>query len=275
MKSSYIETNIINKSLDLDISGGELRSQLDARALTPKFGIHGIYELARSFLNDDSRERAISLFCVLRDLDPGYQVPVDKILEQEIIKLRTGSAVLPFLPYFNQIETKQEVEKLAHGVFDEKAKSFISNREYEIKSFYPEMAKQYIASAKSILRERPKSKKQPRTFEQLLSELESEMPDLIYRMLKGKVSLLEARELYLRLKSFPAIHASAMANAYMTSICILHGDVPGKDKIDDYRHLIEASYCDVFITDDYQLKNTVPRINSDLQVIGLNDLIEV
>jgi len=60
----------------------------------------------------------------------------------------------------------------------------------------------------------------------------------------------------------------------MTSICIIHGDIPGKDKIDDYRHIIEASYCDVFITGDAQLQKTVPRINPEVEVVEWNNFFK-
>lgn len=51
--------------------------------------------------------------------------------------------------------------------------------------------------------------------------------------------------------------------------------MPGRDKLDDYRHVIEASYCDVFVTNDGQLGRTVPRINSDLSVVLWNELLEI
>jgi hypothetical protein len=251
----------------MGVSGSQLQAKLKRRGLVPRFGIHGIYELARTFLQKEGREKGISLFQVLRDLDPSYQPTVNMILEQEIIKLRTGAAVLPILDPLNRAATKQEVEKLARGIFDERAKAFISKREAGIKINHPLISK---ANIQKVIN----GKKKPSTFEQFLTELEPEFPDLIYRMLNKKVTLLEARELNLRLKSFPAIRTTAMGNAYMASICIIHGAIPGKDKNDDYRHLIEASYCDVFITSDSQLIKTTSRINPDIEVMECDDLLK-
>jgi hypothetical protein len=267
MKYAYLETNIINKALDQLITGGQLRDLLEAEGFLPKFGIHGIYELARTFLNEQNTEIGKKLFTILQDLDPSYQPTVNMLLEQEIVKLRTGSSVLPFLDQLNQAATKQEVLKLARGVFDDKARDFISNREKGIKENHQGMAKDYIDRAKSI-------QKKIRTFEQALSELKPDFPDLIYKMLHKKVSISEARELDMRLNTFPAIRTTAMANAYMTSISIIHSNAPGKDKIDDFRHLIEASYCNAFLTGDNQLCKAAGYINPEIEVIKWDDFVK-
>jgi hypothetical protein len=196
------------------------------------------------------------------------------LLEQEIAKLRTGVAVLPFLDPMNQIATKQEVLKLARGIFDEKAKAFIIERESKIRRENPIIAKSYIDKTINIREQKKQSKEHPQTFEQAFAELKSDFPNLIYRLLKGKVSQIEARELNMRLVSFPAIRTAAMANAYLTSILIIHGVAPGKDKIDDYRHLIEASYCDVFISDDNQLIKNIPQINPNIEVVEWKNFIK-
>jgi len=266
MKYAYLETNIINKSLDQDITGLQLRDLLEAEGLFPKFGIHGIYELARTFFHEHDHERGVNLFNILQNLDPSYQPTVNMLLEQEIIKLRTGAAVLPILDLINQAATKQEVQKLARGIFDDDARNFISNREADIRENHQSMARDYIEKTCSI-------KKNIRSFEQALSELKPDFPNLIYRMLNRKVTKLEARELNMRLNSFPAIRTTAMANAYMTSISIIHRDAPAKDRIDDFRHLIEASYCDVFITGDTQLGKAVQYINPELEVVWWNEFI--
>ena len=107
-----------------------------------------------------------------------------------------------------------------HGIY-ELGRSFIIGREVEISAIHPAMVQQYIQNAKRILSRRAKFK--PRVFEEVLIELESKMPDLIYRMLNGSVTILDARELPHRLKSFPAIRSTAMANAYIASTPTLIG----------------------------------------------------
>ena len=54
----------------------------------------------------------------------------------------------------------------------------------------------------------------------------------------------------------------------MIFIAVVHKDVPATDKVDDHRHIIEASYCDVFVTEEKQLLANVPRINSRIKPIN-------
>jgi hypothetical protein len=181
--------------------------------------------------------------------------------EQELIKLRTGTAVFPILDSVNLAATKQVVWLLSRGIFQESDINFIASREAEIQENYPKFALNFIEEIKGN-----PSNRLP-TFEEVYSELEHQIPNLIYQSVKVKISLAEAHEIYHRINSFPAIRSTLRANVYLSAICIIHQDVPGKDKNDDYRHVIEASYCDIFVTEDKQLSRTVPRINPDLEVL--------
>jgi hypothetical protein len=271
---AYIETNAINHAFLLNLSGFKLKELLDNKGLTPAVGLHAVYELARTFLNEAGTQTGTELFSILRDLDPFYQLPPATLHNQEIIKLRTGAAVLPVLDQLNLTATKHEVERLACGFFDEKAKNFIAGREEDVKVNHPRFASDYIAQIKQTNRSQFK-KKSLRTFDQVYAELENQIPDLIYHFLDGKVSRAEALELTKRMPSFPAIRATARSNVYLSAICIIHKDVPSKDKLDDYRHIIEASYCDVFVTNDAQLSRTIPHINPDQTVLLWDELMDI
>lgn len=246
---------------------------LDSKGFTPAVGLHIIYELARTFLNESERKTGAELFSILRDLDPFYQLPPEMLHAQEIIKLRTGAAVLPVLDQLNLAATRHEVERLARDIFDEKAKNFIESREEDVKVNHPKFATDYIAQIKQTTNKPQFKKKSLRTFDQVYTELENQIPDLIYRSLTGKVTRSEALELAKRMSSFPAIRSTARSHAYLSAICIIHKNIPGRDKLDDYRHIIEASYCDIFITNDRQLSRTIPHINPDLRVLLWDDLV--
>jgi len=270
---AYIETNAINQAYGFNLSGFRLKELLDSRGLTPAVGLHAIYELARTFLNEAEKQTGADLFSILRDLDPFYQLPPEMLHDQEIIKLRTGATVLPVLDQLNLAATKHEVERLACGIFDEKARNFIARREEDVKVNHPRFASDYITQIKQTANKPQFKKKSLRTFDQVYAELENQIPDLIYRSLNGKVSLPEALELAKRMSSFPAIRSTARSHAYLSAICIIHKDVPGRDKLDDYRHIIEASYCDVFVTNDGQLSRTIPHIDPDQTVLLWDDLV--
>ena len=56
-------------------------------------------------------------------------------------------------------------------------------------------------------------------------------------------------------------------------ICLANGVAPSVDKVDDYRHVVEASYCDFFVTNDEQLFRSVSRLNEIITPIRLSDII--
>ena len=210
-----METNVLNAACRSGVSGSTLKQLLKERQLAPAVGLHAIYEMARTFLNDDAKKIGAVLFSILRDLDPFYQIPPEMIYDQEIIKLRTGAAVLPVLDPINLAATKQEVERLARSIFDDNARNFISKREAEIRLNHPKFASNYISTVNKTLQRDKLKGKRFRAFEDVYSDLQDQLPDLIYRSLNGKVRRSEARELSLRLGSFPAIRSTARANAYL------------------------------------------------------------
>jgi hypothetical protein len=271
-KKAYLEPSIINRAYGCGLSGLKLKEVLAKHLLTPAIGLNAIYEMARTFLNKDGVQIGVALFKILWELDPSYQLSPEMLYDQEIIKLRIGAAVLPFLDELNLAATKQEVWRIASGNFDEKASNSITSREAEIRENHPKFALNYIKEVNETLKSNP-SERLP-TFEKVYSDLGDQLPGLIYKLLEDKLSIYEAHEIYHRIDSFPAIRTTLRSNVYLNAICIIHQHVPGKDKIDDYRHIIEASYCDIFVTDDAQLSRTIPRINPDLQVLSGNQFFQ-
>lgn len=144
-RKAYIETNAINQAYKCAISGFRLGEVLDSKGLSPAVGMHVVYELARTFLNEADKKTGTDLFSILQDLDPFYQ-PAPKMLHDlEIIKLRTGAAVLPVLDPLDLAAIKQEVGRLALGFFDDNARNFIQRLEEDIKESHPKLALDYIA----------------------------------------------------------------------------------------------------------------------------------
>ncbi len=265
-KKAYLEPSILNRAHDQGLSGLKLKEVLEKHLLSPAIGLHAIYEMARSFLSKDGAPLGAALFQIIDELEPHYQLSPEMLHAQEIIKLRTGAAVFPILDPLNLAATKQEVARLARGLFNEQARNFIVKREAEIQENHPKFALAYIEETKCNQSDRFT------TFEKVYSKSEDQIPKLIHQSVKVKISLTEAHEIYHRINSFPAIRSTVRANIYFYAICVTHQNVPGKDKNDDYRHVIEASYCDIFVTDDGQLSRTVPRINPDLEVLKGNHL---
>ncbi len=272
MQKAYIETSSINRALNASVDGRKLASVLEHLGFFSTVGMHTIYELARTFLNQAHFERGKQLFCILRDLDASFVPPTRKLIDQEMLKLRTGAAVIPFLDHDNQVATKLEITKLAEGYFDKQAENFIKIRENEIQVISPLLSNEYLNHIKRVKKKKPATFHKLKTFEDVLAHFAGDFPRIIREILQNRVSYSEAFELSHRLDSFPALRASVRANLYYSAIHILHLTMPGGDKIDDYRHLIDSSYSENIITADLQVRNTSKSINPDLNVLWWDDI---
>jgi hypothetical protein len=254
MQRIYLEPSVINRAVDDAIPPATLRAALARLGFEPATGLHTVYELARSFLSTDSSGslKGQKLFAALRDLDPAYQPEVWTLLTAEVQKLRLGTAVLPFLSALNVAATRQEVARLANGFFDDRARRFIQDKERQ-KADELKAQERYLAHVTTVQQNDP-AVSALKTFEGVWDyfSAKGEIPDLIAEVLRGTVSRSEAAELAARMSSFPAIAAAARANVYLNFITIAHLARPGRDKLDDYRHCIEAGYCAAFLSGDDQ-----------------------
>jgi hypothetical protein len=272
---AYLEVSAINHAIEAALDAGGVRLRLDRYGYTAVVGLHVIYESAMSFLKPSDVDKAKNIFRLLRDLDPSYSPDPANLHSQEVAKLRTGAAVLPFLNHHDQVATRVEIHRLAEGIFDDQARRFISMREGEVDAAHPQAMAAYIAhvnrvAAKRAARGRPLPPL--RTFDQVWKYFEPKFPDMLRAILHGCVSRVEAREISQRLGAFPALRGTLAANLYFMFICIAHRVAPGLDKVDDYRHLVEAVYCDTIVTLDTKLRRAAGKIAPHFKVLSWADL---
>jgi hypothetical protein len=266
---AYLEPNIINWARRADWSGQDLRSRLTVRQLEPHFGIHGIYELARGFLSDGSRADAQRNFKILAELDPAFGPTVSMLLAKELDQLRHGAAVIPVLDSLDRTSTKYQVEEMAAGRLESIGAEFLARREARIDRDYAETVAQKV---KQFRQARSAGAEMPTSFDDVLMMFDAQVPRMIRERLQNQVSPMEANELHARLDAFPALRTTVRADLYMSSIAMIHDTGAGRDKLDDYRHVIEASYASVFVTGDQQLANTAPRLNPGLRIVTWDEL---
>lgn len=267
LRTAYLETSAVNQAVDAGLPGAAARSRLQASGLSPVIGLHVIYELARTFLKPTAHDRAKTLFSFLQDLDPSYASGSSDLMSQEMLKLRTGAAVLPFLDHLNQAATRAEVSRLAAGTFDAKAHAFITRRETELRANHPAATMRYLDSVAELRARNPEAAPKFRTFEDAKRHLAPKIPELIRNVLQASPTQAEAEELAARLDSFPALLAAVNANLYLMLICISQGAVPAAEHLDDYRHAIEGAYCAVLLTADGGLLTVGPQLNPAMEYL--------
>jgi hypothetical protein len=184
-----------------------------------------------------------------------------------VTKLRTGVAVLPFHNQLKQAATHVEVERLASGIFDDRARSFITHRESNLRSDHPDAFRAYISNNAAMRAQDPSVVPQFKSFADAKLHFQPQTAQLIRRIVATNITSLEAEELAVRLDEFPAIRSAVNANLYLSFIAIACEDVPAVNHIGDSRHIIEASYSDVFVTADARLLRLLPEIHSGLDII--------
>ena len=96
MKKAYLEANIISRAQEIRISGPKLREILGSNGYAPVIGFHTIYELAKTFLNDEKIDVAKNLFEILKGLQPDYSEESKVILFQEYRNYLNGTEIKPF-----------------------------------------------------------------------------------------------------------------------------------------------------------------------------------
>jgi len=266
---AYVEPNVINWARRSNWTGVALRSRLEARGLEPHFGIHGIYELARGFLSEQSKAVAQQNFEILAELDPIFGPTPDILFAKELDRLRTRAAVIPVLDDLNRASAKQEVIQMAAGRLEADGREFLQRRESGIDRDYPRYTAFQLSQTRAAV---AAGTERPKTPEEAFAELDPQVPGIIRQILGDRITASEAAELHARLDEFPALRSTVRANLYHWTIPLMHDAAGSRDKNDDYRHVIEASYVDVFVTGDNQLAHTVPRLHPGLQVLTWHEL---
>jgi hypothetical protein len=247
----------------------ELRDRLSNLGLEPHFGIHGIYELARGFLSEGAKADAQCNFQILFDLEPVFG-PTTKILfRKELDRLRTGALVIPVLDELDHAQAKYQVGRMAEGLLETEGKEFIRRREANIDRDYPLFTAYQLRQSREF---RASVARKPKTFDEVLTQFEAQVPGMLRQILGNRATSSEADELDARLNTFLALRSTVRAKLYLWAIPLMHGVGFSRDKNDDYRHVIEASYAEVFVTGDGQLAQTVPRIHPGLQVLTWDEL---
>lgn len=271
MKIAYFETNVINWLSDQLVCVSDFIDRLTTLGFLPVTGPITIYELARTFLDKNGKDRGSNLFSILKDISPSYHPDPGNLMTQEIIRLRTSAEVLPFLDSVNQAATRLEVERLSRGIFDSHAEKYIRVKEESDKLKNNQITQSYMNQIKEV--NDPTEYKKLKTFPNLVKYFESHFPEIIRDILNNRVSLLESKELYYRLNEFPVIKSSLYSNLYLTYLSLRYKSKPGHDRFDDHHHVINASYSHAFITGDIDLIKTIKYINPNLTLIKCSELM--
>ncbi|VEB39078.1 Uncharacterised protein [Legionella sainthelensi] len=263
METVFLETNAINSCHYEKYSGEELAEILFKKNLIPIVSQHTTYELARNFLSPKNIQLGISFFSILKGLNPTYSCETMELLKREIKKLISDVACDFIIEKSQLYHLQKAISEACQGEISEKWCRYISTRESEI------INNQNIWNH---LFQRSQMKNFETFFQTIIDDRKN-IIFIIQELCNKQLNLVEAESLMLKLDQFKAIKTAIRANLYMNFHAIKFKKPPSKDKTDDFRHLIDASLCTYFVTDDERLKNNIPSIIPELKVIKFSELI--
>ena len=267
----YADTSIWNCLCDEKVNGHNLSSSLAAQNTQLVLGENVLSEMAKAFqgLNPRARE----LFSYLKSfLDFG--IPLLKptwalLIEEALHVLKQGPEVVPFASSTDHL--LKQVERLSKGDFDSRALQLVLERKGA--------AQTTRAMAKAHLTARPK-------LTSILKQVSSvNLPRWIARQatsargrtvlaghLKVEFPSNTSNELYYTAKKLLASrryrvsHALVRSDLYANWRCANNGSLRS-DVPDDIFHVVNASYCDIFITTDRDQGSYVAHARDDFKVL--------
>ena len=268
---AYLEPSALDAVVRQKVPVSLLRLGFETRGLTACIGTLTLNECAQPILVDEG-EVARSLFGIIRDLRPRFLAAPSDLYEQEIRMLRGGIPVDPH-PNVEQEEIERnEVDELADGRISPWFLELVQDRrKTKLDAWQPH----WIAYLEEVKKLRQLPAKMPHlgSFQQVEAFFRPDLARFIGGLLGPKISAEGARLMAATIDRYPAIHTSVYYFWNAMSICLVNGCAPSKDKVDDYRHIVEASYCDVFISNDSQLLSSISRFHPTLAPLDVGAFI--
>jgi hypothetical protein len=253
----YLDTNLWNELCDQSVDAEHLLTLLAANNSELVLSYQVVYELAKCFLDmrGSGSQRGKALFTYLSQFVRSNMRCVTEVMEvlaDEMWALRQARAVHAFLSPQGHSTLVSNVQALADGEFDERAKAFVEER--------AALAPRIRSGPINQLERRPDVKQRLKDIsaQELGAWLHAEtdtdrgaalLADHVRRQFP-EASPLDAGEWALGLLASPACRLSralVRADLYYNWRCANRGSNP-KDLFDDMYHVLNAIYCDVYAT---------------------------
>jgi hypothetical protein len=264
METVLLETNAINACFYKGYSGKQLANILLDKKLLPIVNSHTCYEIARTFDNVNNTNIGIALFTILKDLNPTYSCDTSELLKRQINQLIYENDCNYLIEEGKLIYLNKIINEVTQGDISKIDINRIRSRESGIKDnqsqwndlfTYPEIS----------------------NFEQFFCDKIKITDDIIWlinEICQETLNKFYAEKLIFKINDLLVIKTAIRANLYMSYLARKYKSAPSKDKTDDFRHLIDASLCSYFVTDEKKLKEHADYIIPELEIMTFDELIE-
>jgi|GEM_PF-2367616 hypothetical protein len=272
MAKLYIDSSSVFRTADRLLDGRTLASSLAERGYSAVVGMHTVYVLGSKVLLSGDTEKGMQVFSILRDLNAAFVPPTRRLLAYEVLSLRTGSPVVPFLLAVDRRAMQLEIERLARGIFDGRAEYFIRTREARSGAVEPLLPPDRRGDLGFPFSGGPGRVFPPPSPEDALSSSAETLPHLVLKIFGTKITEEEAQELALRLDDFPALRSAVLANLYWIGFRASGRSPKGSARPEDSLHLIDSAYCDALLTADQGLAEAASFIAPHILVLDWTQL---
>jgi hypothetical protein len=261
----YLDTNLWNELCDQAVDPEGLTKSLGSRDARLVLGTHCVYEMSKTFRAYKSRtaaSRAQELFLYLKEFVES-DIPCVKetmeLLAAEMLALKWQvSTINPILSSDEHLKVKQEVAKLANGVFDERADAFIADRTAAAATTRRDQTQHLDRRVDT--KQKLKDVRPEHLEKWLQAETMTTGAALLAEHIQGRFPEAPPREVsewapaLLALPAYRVARGLVRADLYYNWRCAHRNSNP-KDLIDDMFHVLNSTYCDVYATkEDEQSK---------------------
>lgn len=274
MKKIYFDSNIYSEIVRKNIRPEQIKHILSKNKFRLVISAQNMFEIASCWKSGKVTdiEQGIKRFTLIENLLPcRFFETIPNILLMEIDKAINDASVSPFVGDQDKKEYELEISKFAQGTYDNRAKNFIENRWADKRNNIQKqiavlIQNKNIFNAADTLDDFFKRNMavQQMIVEGLIAKRVRNIPN---RHRKNK-----AEKILRKSKRFPMIITVVKANLFL-DFRVLKFKSCSHDTLDDLRHLITASYSDVFVTDDRKLYDYSSEIQPKLEVLLKDDFI--
>ena len=253
----YPDTIIWNLLCDQNVAPRKLLDSLRAEGFTLIVSFHTVYELARNFERDDAagNARGRQLFSYLKqylDLDiPSAKQLWELIMAEDEAFRKNLSAIDPLATSQESAIEKREVEKLTDGIVEGPVKMFLEKRRQFARDTKAQQAARIVESKK--LREYLGAISEPELATWMAEEtLTTSGVTTLYQRFLLRAGPSRTPQYVHGLLSFPLADTSrgtVHADLYSNWKCAKDGS-NRLDLADDMLHVLQAMYCDLYITEE-------------------------
>lgn len=273
MKKIYFDSNIYAEVIRRNISAQQIKDILSKKKLKLIMSSENVFEMASCWKSGKPAdiEDGIKRFSLTKELLPClFLQEIPSILLMELDKIINGASISPYFINQDKDDMEKEIIKFANGVYDAKAKEFVESRWAGKREYVSTQASTVIANRDLL--------KTAETYREFLCNNEKAQKGLAENVLGERVKHLPDRyrrrfadKILKKPRQCPMVTTWIKSNLFLDFRVIKFGKC-SHDTLDDLRHLINASYADIFVTNDKNLLSYSNEINPSLEVKEFGDI---